>query len=87
MIKMFLVKMHVLYAGDDFKGRNSILAQMLGVLAFLIDYGAANGVSEIVCILIGILDGNTDEGLPGKKLNYKCYGNSDGVLGHRRAIS
>ena len=56
--------MHVLYTGEEYKGRNSILAQVLGVLVFLIGYGVYNtdnDVSQIVHILIKILDGKSDE--------------------------
>ena len=56
--------MHVLYTGEEYKGRNSILAQVLGVLVFLIGYGVYNtdnDVSQIVHILIKILNGKSDE--------------------------
>lgn len=57
------LKTHVLYTGDDYKGINSIIAQVLGILAFLVDYGVYNTddeVLEIVNILISILDGESD---------------------------
>ena len=60
--------MHVLYAGEEYKGRNSITAQILGVLAFFVDYGAftnRNEIQSILNVLIQILDGRTDEYLPG----------------------
>ena len=56
--------MHVLYTGEEYKGRNSILAQVLGVLVFLIGYGVYNthnDVSQIIHLLIKIIDGNSDE--------------------------
>ena len=58
-----------MYAGEDFKGRNSITAQILGVLAFLIDYGAytkLDSVPQILSSLVKILDGSTDEAFPGE---------------------
>lgn len=57
--------MHILYAGNDFKGRNSILAQILGVVAFLVNYGVFQADSQIDHLLLNMLDGQTDEGLPG----------------------
>ena len=56
--------MHVLYMGKEYKGRNSILAQVLGILVFLIEYGiynTDNDVSQIIPLLIKIIDGKSDE--------------------------
>ena len=61
--------MHVLYTGEMYKGRNSILAQVLGVLVFLIGYGVYNtddDVSQIIHLLIKIIDGKSDECLSGE---------------------
>jgi inositol 1,4,5-triphosphate receptor type 1 len=49
---------------SEYKDRNSIIAQMLGVLVFLIDYGFYHNketkAKEMINILIKILDGSTD---------------------------
>jgi inositol 1,4,5-triphosphate receptor type 1 len=59
-----LNEMHVLYFAEEFKGRNSIIAQVLGVLIYLIDYGvySINGTKalQIINNLIKILDTTTD---------------------------
>ena len=65
--------MHVLYMGKEYKGRNSILAQVLGVLVFLIGYGVYNtdnDVSQIVHLLIKIIDGKSDEHPFGEYFNH-----------------
>lgn len=65
--------MHLLYTGDDYKGRNSILAQVLGILAFLVDYGVYNTddeVLEIVHLLISIINSKSDVNSLGKSMNY-----------------
>ena len=64
-------KNHVLYTGDDYKGRNSIIAQILGILAFLVDYGVYNTddeVLKIVNLLISIIDGKSDVNPSGKSM-------------------
>lgn len=61
--------MHKLYSENLYKGKNSMTAQMLGVLAFFIEHGAfqANSdyVSLIIQALIKILDSSSDEYKPG----------------------
>uniref|UniRef100_A0A1X7T9W2 Uncharacterized protein n=1 Tax=Amphimedon queenslandica TaxID=400682 RepID=A0A1X7T9W2_AMPQE len=64
-------EMHVLYTGDDYKGRNSIIAQVLGILVFLVGYGAYNTddeVLKIINILISIINGRSDVDSLGKIL-------------------
>ena len=65
--------MHLLYTGEDYKGRNSILAQVLGILAFLVDYGVYDTddeVLEIVNLLISIIDGKSDANSLGESKTY-----------------
>uniref|UniRef100_A0A1X7V711 Ion transport domain-containing protein n=1 Tax=Amphimedon queenslandica TaxID=400682 RepID=A0A1X7V711_AMPQE len=73
-------EMHLLYTGDDYKGRNSILAQVLGILAFLVDYGVYNTddeVLEIVYLLISIIDSKSDANSLGNVLEYHERVSSD----------
>ena len=61
--------MYKLYSGEEYKRKNSITAQMLGVLVFLVEYGAyqwnATELPLILHKLVKILDGSSDEYTPG----------------------
>uniref|UniRef100_A0A1X7TEF3 Uncharacterized protein n=1 Tax=Amphimedon queenslandica TaxID=400682 RepID=A0A1X7TEF3_AMPQE len=48
-------EMHLLYTGDEYKGRNSIIAQVLGILVFLVDFGVYNTDDEVALQSLNLL--------------------------------